>query len=71
MADTEFERKWGKMRTEMSQVIENYGLVGYSLLDISDKISMCNILMRVDKGNGYFWDPEKMKNPKEKAIDYE
>ena len=52
-------------------MIENYGLVGYSLLDISDKISMWNVLMRVDKGNGYFWDPEKMKNPKEKEIDYE
>ena len=27
--------------------------------------------MRIDKGNGYFYDPEKMSNAKEKEIDYE
>lgn len=33
-SDNEFERKYGKLTSSLSQVIENYGLVGYSLLDI-------------------------------------
>ena len=70
-SENKFEQKYGKLTVELSKVIENYGLVGYNLLDIHDKFSMCNILMRIDKGNGYFYDPEKISNPKEKAIDYE
>lgn len=59
------------MTKNLSEVIENFGLVGYALLDIHDKFSMCNILMKIDKANGYFLEPEKINNPKEKEIDYE
>ena len=46
-------------------------MVGFSLIDINNKYCMCNILMQVDKGNGFFFDPEKLNNPKEMEIDYE
>ncbi len=46
-------------------------MVGYSLIDINNKLSMCNLLMQIDKGNGFFYDSEKMNNPKETEIDYE
>ncbi len=41
------------------------------MLDIHNKLSMCNILMLLDKANGYFHDPQKTSNPKEMEIDYE
>jgi len=69
--DTAFGKKYGKLTTNLCDVIENFSLVGYTLLDIHNKFSMCNVLMLVDKSNGYFHDPEKVKNPKEREIDYE
>lgn len=32
---------------------------------------MCNLLMQIDRTNGYFYDPEKLRNEKETQIDYE
>lgn len=34
-------------------------------------MTMCNILLQLDRGNGFFYDPEKVNNPKEMEIDYE
>jgi len=43
---------------------------GYLLLDITCRELVCHIVGRIDKANGYFNQPEKVKNPKEAAIDY-
>ena len=32
---------------------------------------MCNLLGKIDEANGYFYDPQKVTNPKEMEIDYE
>ena len=32
---------------------------------------MCNLIMLIDKANDFFYDPEKINNPKEAEIDYE
>lgn len=69
--NTPFQKKFGKLTKNLSEVIEKFALVGYVLMDIHDKFSMCNVLMRIDKSNGYFYDAEKVKNPKEREIDYE
>lgn len=44
---------------------------GYLLLDLTKRELLCHILGRIDKANGYFDQPEKVKNPKETAIDYQ
>ena len=54
---TAFAKKYSNLTKQLCQVIENFNLVGYTLLDIHDKLSMCNVLMQIDKSNGYFLDP--------------
>ena len=44
---------------------------GYLLLDITSRELICHIVGKIDKANGYFDQPEKVKNPKEAAIDYQ
>eukprot|EP00347_Sterkiella_histriomuscorum_P009593 403340612 len=66
-----FNAKYGKLSRSICEVIENFNLVGFSLIDINNKMTICNILQQLDKGNGYFLDPEKVQNPKEMEIDYE
>ena len=44
---------------------------GYLLLDITSRELVCHIVGRIDKANGYFEQPEKVKNLKESAIDYQ
>lgn len=70
-SETPFSKKYGKLTHSLIEVVDKYSLIGFSLLDIHDKFSMCNILMMIDKGNGYFYDSEKMKNKKEREIDYD
>ena len=69
--DTAFGKKFGKLTSNICEVVEKFNLVGFSFLDIHNKFSMCNILMQVDKANGYFFNPEKLNNPKEREIDYD
>lgn len=59
------------MSKELCKLLENMNMVGFSLLDISDKFSMAYLLGQIDKANGYFYTPERMKNKKEQEIDYD
>ena len=52
-------------------MIENFNLVQYSLVDITNRLSLCHLLLHLDSTNGYFHDPQKVTNPKEMEIDYE
>ena len=66
-----FMKKYGKLSQELCDLVERYNMVSYSMIDIHNKMSMCNIVMQLDQANGYFYDPQKLKNPKETEIDYE
>lgn len=55
----------------MCNVIDNFNLVQYTMIDITNKMLMAHILMKLDQANGYFLDPQKVNNPKEMEIDYE
>jgi hypothetical protein len=46
-------------------------MVSYTLIDITNKLLMANVVMQLDSQNGYFYDPQKLANPKEREIDYE
>ena len=41
------------------------------MIDITNKMLMAHILMKLDQANGYFLDPQKVQNAKEMEIDYE
>lgn len=69
---TAFNRKYGKLSLNLCELIENYmGFSGYLLLDISCRELVCHIIGQLDKSNGYFEHPEKVKNSKEAQIDYQ
>lgn len=67
-----FNNKYGKLTKGLCELIENWaGMSGYMLLDLTSRELLCYIIMQIDKSNGYFDQPEKVKNEKEMAIDYE
>jgi hypothetical protein len=41
----------------MCNVIDNFNLVQYTMIDITNKMLMAHILMKLDETNGYFLDP--------------
>ncbi len=69
--ESAFTKKYGKLSKTICEVIERFNLVGFNLIDITNKLCVCNIVMQIDKGNGWFYDAEKVGNPKEMEIDYE
>ena len=70
-AETPFLKKYGKLTVELCNLIDNFNLVQYTMIDITNKMLMAHILMKLDQANGYFLDPQKVQNVKEMEIDYE
>ena len=66
-----FTKKYGKLSKNLCELIENYmSHEGYLLLDITSRELICYLIGKIDRANGYFDQPEKVKNAKEAAIDY-
>ena len=66
-----FNKKYAKLTNGLCELIENYaGMSGFLLLDIHTKEMLAHLIGQVDKSNGYFNQPEKVKNEREAAIDY-
>ena len=66
-----FTRKYGKLTSELCQLIENYNIVQYTLIDITNRLSICHLVWLLDNQNGFLADPQRVGNPKETEIDYE
>ncbi|KAL3340347.1 hypothetical protein AABB24_028800 [Solanum stoloniferum] len=47
--------KYRKLTKELCEVIEDYGLVNFTPLDIQDKESVGNLVKLIDKSNGYIF----------------
>ncbi len=47
-AETSFQKKYGKLTLEMCNVIDNFNLVQYTMIDITNKMLMAHILMKLD-----------------------
>ncbi|GAB2288688.1 GPN-loop GTPase qqt1 [Dionaea muscipula] len=47
--------KYRKLTEELCEVIENFGLVDFTTLDIQDKESVGNLVKLIDKTNGYIF----------------
>ncbi|XP_071925752.1 GPN-loop GTPase QQT1 isoform X2 [Coffea arabica] len=47
--------KYRKLTKELCEVIESYGLVNFTTLDIQDKESVGNLVKLIDKSNGYIF----------------
>ena len=64
-----FNKKYGKLSKSLCELIETYmSHEGYLLLDITSRELICYIIGKIDRANGYFEQPEKVKNPKEAAF---
>lgn len=68
---TPFQKRYGKLTRELCDLIERFNMVSYSMIDITNKMSMAHIVMQMDQANGYFYHPQKVANKKEMDIDYE
>ncbi|KAK9129053.1 hypothetical protein Syun_017850 [Stephania yunnanensis] len=47
--------KYRKLTKELCEVVEDYGLVNFTTLDIQDKESVANLVKLIDKSNGYIF----------------
>jgi hypothetical protein len=66
-----FDKKYGKLSKCLVELIEGYmSNEGYLLLDLNSRELICYILMKIDKSNGFFDHPIRVKNEKESKIDY-
>ena len=45
--------RYKKLNQELCDLIENYGLVNFVPLDVSNKERMCNLLRLADNANGF------------------
>lgn len=64
--------KYGKLSKSLCELIENYmGFHGYLMCDLTSRELLCHIIGKIDRANGYFEQPEKVKNQREAAIDYQ
>jgi hypothetical protein len=45
--------------------------VQYTLVDITNRLSICHVVYQMDSANGYLGDPQRVGNQKETEIDYE
>jgi hypothetical protein len=48
-----FRQKYRRLNEAMCELVEDFSLVGFSTLNISDPESVSNLLQQVDKANGY------------------
>lgn len=48
--------KYRKLTKELCELIESFGLVNFSTLDIQDKESVGNLVKLIDKSNGYIFE---------------
>lgn len=48
-----FNEKYAKLTESIAELIEDFGLLSYTVLAIEDKTSMINLLSTIDKANGY------------------
>ena len=57
--DTAFGRRHAKLNEAVAELVEDFSLVSFGTLDISDKASVRRALRSIDKANGYcFGDVE-------------
>ena len=52
-------------------MLESYQQVAFSLVDITDRLSLTHAIMKIDKANGFFNDSTRLESKKETQIDYE
>ncbi|KAJ3000032.1 hypothetical protein HDV02_000984 [Globomyces sp. JEL0801] len=50
-----FTKKYQKLNASLCELVEDFGLVGFSTLCIQDKDSVLNLVRIIDKANGYIY----------------
>ena len=66
-----FWKRYSKLNSAMSQLLEDYNRVSYSVCDIECKRSMAYLVGITDKANGFVYSVNFSLNQKEKQIDYQ
>jgi len=52
-------------------MLELYQRVSFTLVDITNNMSMTHAIWKIDKANQFFDQPSRVENPKETELDYE
>ena len=59
------------MTKYLCELVESYSQVSLSFCDITNKLSLTNTLMKMDKSNNFWYQPCRIESEKENKIDYE
>jgi hypothetical protein len=52
---SKFNKRYSTLTKSLCELIENYNQVSLSLCDITNKLSLTNVLMKIDKSNNYWY----------------
>jgi len=61
---TQFFKKRAKLHLALSEVVEDFGLLGFMPLDITHAESVGRVLARIDKANGYVFTADAQRTSK-------
>lgn len=69
--ESKFKQRYSNITKSLCEMIESYSQVNLSMCDISNKLSLTNTLMKIDKANNYWYQPQRLESEAENKIDYE
>lgn len=67
---TAFNKKYSPLSKKICELLDNYGLTSFTPLDVMDKVSVSNLLFKIDKCNGYVIDQKEEESADIREIIY-
>ena len=64
-AKATFSDRFARLTQSLCDLLETYQQVSFTLVDITDRMSMTHAIMRLDKANQFFDQPTRLENKKE------
>ena len=66
-----FNKRYMKLSQNICQMLENYSMTSFHLLDITDRNSISSLLSKIDKCNGYIIDSTEEESKDVRELIYE
>lgn len=69
-SDSAFNRRFSKLSKNICELLDNYRLTTFQPLDVMDKVSVSNLLFKIDKCNGYIIDSKEEESADIREVIY-
>ena len=69
-SDSAFNRRFSKLSKNICELLDNYRLTSFQPLDVMDKVSVSNLLFKIDKCNGYIIDNQEEESADIREVIY-